>query len=322
MRTRRALLAAVLAWGALLTACGTTEAPTGPAPEASGPPVTVVDSRGEEVHLDHPARRVAATEWNAAEYLVSLGVMPAAVADVQGYREYSSAAPLDASVADIGTRGEPSIDTLGSLDLDLVVVTSGLPEGALAQIESKVPVIVVPGGNAQDPIGAMFGNVDLIARATGTKTAAARLKSEFDAKIEQGRAAVQQAGMAGRPVAFADGYVNAGSVTIRPYTGGSLVGAVFDRIGLPSAWRMPGDPSYGMAQTDVEGLTQLGDVPFWYSGSSGDPFAENLATNPIWTNLPFVRRGEVHRLPDALWTFGGPKSMERFVDAAVAAVRE
>lgn len=321
MRTRRAFIVTALALAATSTACGTTEAPTGPAPEAGGPPVSVVDSRGEEVRLDHPAKRVAATEWNAAEYLVSLGVMPTAISDVRGYGRYSTAAPLDASVADIGTRGEPSIDALGSLDLDLVVVTGDLPEGALAQIEAKVPVIVIPGGNAQDPIGAMFGNVDLLAKATGTENAAARLKSEFDAKIEQGRTAVQQAGMSGKPVAFADAYVNAGSVTIRPYTSGSLVGSVFDGIGLPSAWRMEGDPAYGLAQTDVEGLTTLGDVPFWYNATSGDPFAENLAGNPIWTSLPFVRRGEVHHLPGPLWTFGGPKSMERFVDAAIAAVQ-
>ncbi|TWF93332.1 iron-siderophore ABC transporter substrate-binding protein [Saccharopolyspora dendranthemae] len=321
MRTRRAFIATVVTLAAASSACGTTEAPAGPAPEASGPPVSVVDSRGKEVRLEHPAARVAATEWNAAEYLVSLGVMPAAVSDVRGYGEYSSAAPLDASVADIGTRGEPSIDALGSLDLDLVVVTGDLPEGALEQIEAKVPVVVIPGGNAQDPIGSMFSNVDLIAQATGTQDAAARLKSEFDAKVQAGRAAVRQAGMSGRPVAFADAYATAGSVTIRPYTRGSLVGAVFERIGLPTAWEMEGDPAYGLAQTDVEGLTKLGDVPFWYNATSGDPFAENLAGNPIWTNLPFVQKGEVHLLPGELWTFGGPKSMERFVDAAIAAVQ-
>jgi iron complex transport system substrate-binding protein len=49
-------------------------------------------------------------------------------------------------------------------------------------------------------------------------------------------------------------------------------------------------------------------------------FGGDLAKNAIWKNLPFVKSGSVHRLPDGIWMFGGPKSTEQFFDATVQAV--
>lgn len=324
MRTTRLIIGLLVSVMLAVSGCGTTEEPTTGAEKSSGAPITVVDSRGKSVRLDGPAKRVAATEWNGVENLVSLGVMPVGVSDIKGYGHWVSAAPLDGTPKDIGTRGEPSLDTLGSLGLDLVVVTDSLTEGALKQIEAKVPVIVLKGGNARDPIGSMFTNLDMIAKATGTEDQAARLKSAFDAKLAKGKAEVRRLGAAGQQVAFADAYVESGDVSIRPFTSGSLVADVFRRIGLRSPWKVKGDPVYGLGTIDVEGLTKLPDVRFWYmaNSSEGDPFADKLADNAVWKNLPFVKSGKVQRLPDSLWMFGGPKSMEQYVDAAVNALKK
>ncbi|WP_103349054.1 iron-siderophore ABC transporter substrate-binding protein [Amycolatopsis sp. CA-128772] len=322
MRITRMLLGLSAAATFFVAGCGTTEAPTSNAAATAGAPITVVDARGKEVKLPGPAKRVAATEWNAVEHLVSLGVMPVGVSDVKGYGQWVSAEKLDGTPKDIGTRGEPSLDTLSSLGLDLVVVTDSVTEGALEQIEAKVPVVVINGGNAKDPIAGMYAGLDVIARATGTEARAAQLKTEFDRKLSEGRAAVEKLGALGRKVAFSDANVTSGSVGIRPFTKGALVSAVFARLGLETAWPMEGDAVYGLAQADVEGLTKLPDVHFWYiaNDAEGDPYRQQLAGNAIWTNLPFVKSGKVHRFPDSLWMFGGPKSMAQFADAAVAAL--
>jgi iron complex transport system substrate-binding protein len=324
MRTTRVIIGLSAVAALFAAGCGTTEEAGGTDKAAAGgDPVTVTDSRGKEVRLDAPAKRVAATEWNGVEHLVSLGVMPVAVSDVKGYGQWASAAPLDGTPKDIGTRGEPSIDTLGSLDLDLVVVTDSLTEGALEQIEARIPVIVIKGSDAKDSIGTMFSSLDMIAKATGTEDEAARLRSGFDAKIAEGKAEVDKLGLAGEKVAFSDAWVDAGTVSIRPFAKGSLVSDVLARIGLENPWPMAGDPAYGLAQADVEGLTQLGDVRFWYMANDafGDPYTDQLANNAIWKNLPFVKSGKVTRLPDSLWMFGGAKSMEQYVDAAVDALK-
>lgn len=309
-----------------LSACGTTEEAAGNTEEtaaSSGETITITDARGKEVVLDGPAERVAGTEWNVVENLVSLGVMPVGVSDIDGYNTWVSSAPLDDTVTDIGVRGEPSIDSLVALEPDLVLVTDQLVEGAIEQLEKTVPVIVVPGGDSSDNIGQMFENLDLIAKATGTEDQAAELKTNFETKLEEGRAAVEEAGAAGTPVAFSDAYVDAGSVSIRPFAAGSLVSDVLTELGFENAWEMEGDPVYGLAQTDVEGLTALPeDARFWYiaNDSFGDPYQKELADNAIWKSLPFVEAGNVERFPDSIWMFGGPTSMEQIIDSAVSAV--
>lgn len=315
-------LAAVLA----TAACGTTEDPDAAKDQpsaAAGEKITLTDSRGKEVVLDGPAERIAATEWNAVEHLVSLGVMPVGVSDIKGYGQWVSAEPLDDTPTDIGTRGEPSMDTLAKLDVDLVVVTDSLVEGALEKIEATTPVIVLAGGDVKDSIGEMWTNLDTLAKATGTEDRAAELREEFDQKVADARAAVAEAGADGSRVAFSDAWVDSGSVSIRPFAKGSLISDVLEELGLENAWSMEGDPVYGLAQADVEGLTELpADVRFWYIANNafGDPYTEELADNAIWKNLPFVKNGDVHRFPDSIWMFGGPGSMSQLIDAAVDAV--
>jgi len=260
-------------------------------------------------------------EWNVAEHAVSLGVMPVGVADVAGYGKWVKAEPLDGSVEDVGVRGEPSIDSIAALRPDLVLATDELPDTAVAQMERFAPVVFVAGGDAEDNLGQMRRNLELVATATGKQAEAAALLTAFDAKLAAGKAAL--AARAGQRFAFADGYVEGGQVSIRPYAEGSLLSAVTERLGMANAWTEPGDPVYGPGQTDVEGLTRLGDATFLYianDGDGGDPFTAVLGDNAVWRSLPFVQRSEVHRLPDGIWMFGGPTSMTQYVDAVVAAL--
>ena len=313
----------------LLSACGTTEPPAAPTPSAepappstASGPITLTDLRGTEVTLPDPATRLVALEWNVAEHAMSLGVMPVGVADVAGYRNWVKAEPLDASVADVGVRGEPSIDSIAALQPDLVLVTDELPETATAQLEAFVPVVIVSGGDARDGIGQMRRNLELVATATGKQAEAAALLAAFDAKLADGKARL--AARAGQPFVFADGYEEGSQISIRPFAKGSLLSDVTERLGLVNAWTEPGDPHYGLAQTDVEGLTAVGSADnFLYianDNDGGDPFGTGLAGNAVWKSLPFVQAGNVHRIPDGIWMFGGPTSMEQYVDAIVAAL--
>ncbi len=319
-----ALLAAALVL--TLSACGSVENPEARADSAPGStagPVTLTDARGKELTLDAPATEVVGLEWGVVENLVSLGVMPTGVADVKGYGNWVSSAPLDDDVKDVGMRGEPSVDALVGLNPDLVIATTDLPENVVEQIEQAVPVLVLRGASADDPIGQMRENLTLVAEAVGRTDKAEELLAGFDQTLADGARKVAEAGAAGRGFVLADGYLEGSTLSIRMFTADSLVGAVGNELGLKNAWTGEGDPDYGLAQTDVEGLTALGDVEFVYYDNAAvgeDPFQKGLAGNAIWASLPFVRGGNVHRLPDGIWMFGGPASTAQFIDALVAAV--
>lgn len=318
-----------------MTGCGTSEEPAAADPtptesgvaEAPSGPITITDARGKTITFEEPATRVGGTEWNVVEYAASLGVEPVAVSDIKGFKTWDSAVELSSDVTDIGTRGEPSLDTLAGLGLDVLFVTDSLVGDAVKQIEKQIPVVVVPGGDPADPVGSMWSNLDLVAQVTGTEEEAAALKASYDAKIAETSDAIAAAGLEGAPVAFSDAYEASGSISVRPYGEGSLLGGVLAEIGLGNAWsEIPGletDPIYGLATTDVEGLTQLSeDTLFWYIGTDDaeDIYSVTLKDDPIWTGLSFVKAGHVHRLPDRIWMFGGPASMMQFLDGVQAAV--
>lgn len=322
MRRLVPVLIAGLAAG-LLAACGTTEPPAGapPATTAAGGPVSFTDMRGKAIDLAAPATRIVALEWNVAEHAVSLGVMPVGVADIDGYSKWVKAEPLDASVKDVGVRGEPSVDSIAALRPDLILATDELPDSAVGQLEQLAPVAFVPGGANGDGYGQMERNLALVATATGTQAKATELMAALEATIAQGKTALAARG--GSSFMFADGWVEGGQVSIRPYGKGSLISDVTERLGMVNAWTEPGDPVYGLGQTDVEGLTKVGDPTFLYianDGDGGDPFATTLATNAVWTSLPFVKDGDTHRMPDGIWMFGGPTSMQQYVNAVVGAL--
>lgn len=327
--TRRAFAATTAAalTALVLAACGTTEDPADEAGAASGAPaagpVDITDERGP-LHLDAPAKAVVSLEWGLTENLVALGVKPIGQADVKGYNIWDRSAPIDASTPDVGTRGEPSLDAIAALKPDLVVTTKDLPENVIAQISKTTKVLTLRGSDGADPIGYMRKTVTTLAQATGTTPQGEKLLSDFDAKITGGRDALAKAGKTGAPFTLSDGWVESGNVSLRMYTPNSYFGGIAKELGLQNQWTTGGDKDYGLAQTDVEGLTKITNAQsaFLYiaNDTDGGDFTDALKNNAVWKQLTFVKDAKVERLPDGMWMFGGPASASTFVDAITAAL--
>ncbi|MFI7065915.1 ABC transporter substrate-binding protein [Kribbella sp. NPDC050124] len=321
MKRTTALLATALF---ALTACGTSEpATTDAGAQTTAEPVSVTDARGKKLDLKAPATKVVGLEWGAIENLITLGVMPAGVADVKGYTAWVTAEKLDASVQDVGTRGESSVDAIAALSPDLIITTTDESANSITQFEKIAPVLVIRGADAANAIPQMKTNLELIGSAVGKVDQAGQLNADFDKAVADGKQKIADAGKAGENFTMADGWKQGSTISIRMYTTGSLLGAVTTELGLKNGWTGAGDKDYGLAQTDLEGLTKLPDGNFLYianTADGGDVFGGDLAKNAIWKNLPFVKSNDVHRLPDGIWMFGGPKSTQQFIDAAVQAV--
>lgn len=322
MSRRAAAPIAILA-AVTLAACGTTEEPESDdtaVPSADAGPITLTDSRGKEVVLDDgPAEEVVALEWMEAENLVTLGVMPVGVADVEGYGTWVSAGPLDDTVTDVGTRQEPSIDSIVALEPDLIIMEAG--RGVQAkQLEEYAPVLVLEGSDASDNLNTMKENFVLIAEAIGKTDEAEAILEDFDAALADGAAALEDAGVAGDSFAMVDGWTDGGKVSIRPFGKGSQFSDLAEELGLENAWTGEVDEMWGLGQTDVEGLRKLGDVHFFYHAAGEDDWPQTLEGNAIWTNLDFVKNDKVYPLQPGTWTFGGPASSLQFVGQVVEAL--
>ncbi len=326
---RRALTAALTTAAAMvvLAACGTTEAPVpeqaaaSGTPSATATPVTVTDSRGKQVTFERPATRVVSLEWGETEMLAGLGVMPVGAADVKGYATWDTAVKLDASVKDVGDRQEPSVDSISALQPDLVLMESD-DAGLIDQLEKFVPVLVAKGSDAGDNLKRMRDDLNMIASAVGKTDVATRQIADFEAALAAGKQQIEAAGGGGKPFVMADGWKQGSTISVRLFGKGALVSDVAEQLGLKNGWSGKVDKDWGLGTTDVEGLSVLKDpdLRFFYSASDGvDVFTDGLQDNAIWKSLPFVEKKQVVKLPDGIWTFGGPLSCRQFADALVKA---
>ncbi|QAY70223.1 iron-siderophore ABC transporter substrate-binding protein [Xylanimonas protaetiae] len=333
LRTTASLVGAALLLPLALTACGTTDpgpAAAAPAAETSGDcagvttstgPVSLTDSFGRTVELDKPAERVAVLEWQQVEDVLTLCLSPVAVADVAGYTTWDDAERLPDGVADVGTRGEPNLDALYATDPDLVIVEAYTAQDEIiSTLEAyDVPVLATKGADAADPVATMVDTFDLIAQATGRTERAQAVVEEFEQHLADATAQIAAAQPEHTDFVYFDGWVDGGNVALRPFGQGSLVGELGEALGLTNAWTGEVDPAYGLGQSDIEGMTAVGDATLLYTGTKdadGDWTAE-LLKNPVWAGLPAVADARSHAFPEHLWTFGGPRSAEKIVDAYV-----
>lgn len=329
---KRTLLPALAATSLLaLSACGTSQPTTEAADSGSGTsgsaeagPITLTDAAGRKVELDAPAERVVVLEWQMVEDVLTLGLEPVGVADVEGYNTWDSAMPLDPDTQDVGKRGEPNLDAIYATDPDLVITEVYGPDDAVVEQleEYDVPVLATLGADTEDPIGQMEETLDLIAQATGREDEADAAMADFEAALEEGRAAIEAADPETTEFAFFDAYAQGSTVAIRPFGQGSWIGEIGEALGLTNAWEGEVDAAYGLGTTDVEGLAEVDDALVLHTATQSETWLPQLAENRVWTNADFVEEDRLRAFPERVWTFGGPRSGEQVVDAFVAAVTD
>lgn len=335
MKTRSIAAALTAPLALLLVACGTTDTSEGgDAPKAndsvdcasdetatSTDPVSLTDSYGRTVELDKPAERVAVLEWQQIEDVLTLCLTPVAVADAEGFATWDTAEELPEGVADVGTRGEPNLETLFGTEPDLVIVEAYTADDEIIKQLEKydVPVLATKGADGKDPIANMLGTFELIAQATGREERAEVVVDDFEDSLAEAKKTIADADVATTDFVYFDGWIQGGNVAIRPFGQGSLIGELGEELGLTNAWTGDVDPAYGLGQTDIEGMSELGDATFFYTGTT-DPAGDvnaALAENAVWKKIPAVADGRAHAFPEGIWTFGGPRSAQQIIDAYV-----
>ena len=311
----------------LLAACGTTDAPaaaetTPTAPAASGP-ITVTDGRGKEVTLDAPATKVVSLEWNTTEDVITLGVQPVGVADVAGYTSWVTAAPITGDPIDVGTRTEPSLESIAQAEPDLIIgIIGSVPESAIEQVEQIAPVVLLTGADASRPIELMKENFDITAKLLGKEAEAAAVLADLDAAVAAAKQQIADAGKADAPFTLSYIYAEGNSFSLRMHGPGSQAIAWASQVGLTPAWTEAGDEGWGLSTLDLEGLTRLPEgTEFGYWGNSHtDAPVADLADNTLWLSLDFVKNDRVHRMGVGIWIYGGPASAKQWIADIVGAV--
>lgn len=268
-----------------------------------------------------PARpkRIVVLEFMFAEDLAALGITPVGMADPTYYPVWIGYDDARlASVPDIGTRQEPSLEAIAAAKPDLILGVGLRHAPIFAALERIAPTVLFKYGPNFTEDGARVTQLDwgrkilrTIGCLTDREAAARAVEAEVDAGFARDAQRLAQAGRRGEQVAWLqelglpDRYW--------AFTGNSTAAGVAHALGL-DLW--PAEPTReGTSYVTSEDLLKKPNltVLFVSATEAGVPLATKL-DSPIWRFVPARSAGRVGLVERNIWGFGGPMSALRMAD--------
>lgn len=279
---------------------------------------TITHTLGD-TEIPGDVKNIVVLEWTYVEDLLALGVQPAGVADITGYKKWYGALDqkLDDAVVDVGTRQEPSIETIMSLDPDLIIGVKFRHEAIYDQLSDIAPTLIFnpyPEEGQGDQFAEMEGTFKLIAEAVGKQEEGEKVLAELNAALEANKAKIEAAGKGNHEIVMTQAWSTDGVASFRLFTDNSMAMAILNKIGLVNAHKDEAFQIYGYSETSLEGLTKTQQASLLYTiGADDTIFSELLPSNEVYKELQFVKENRVYDL-DGIWPFGGPLSAENLSD--------
>ncbi len=284
-------------------------------------PLTIDHALGA-LELEGIPTRIVVLEWTYAEDLLALGIQPAGVADIDGYRKWVNIEPqLAADVTDVGTRQEPSLETIAALEPDLIIGVQFRHEPIYDDLSDIAPTLIFnpyPGEDGPNQFDEMRHTFLAIAEAVGREDQGRDVLAALDEIFETAQDELTEAGYGDREFVLAQAFTSQDVPQIRLFTDNAMAVQILESIGLENAWDT-GFEQYGFSTVGVEALANVETADFFYVVQDDDNVFENqLRDNPVWRNLAFVRDDRAYPLGGDTWLFGGPLSTELVVEKVVS----
>lgn len=298
---------------------------SGPAEPTADETVTIEHTTGNTT-IEGTPERVVALEWNLVEDLLALGIQPVGVADIDGYEKWVKAKPaLSDNVTDVGTRQEPSLESIADLNPDLILGVQFRHEPIYDQLSKIVPTLLFdpyPAQDETDQYDRVRDNFQTVAKAVDRTQRAQATIEDLNRTFDQARQRLAQANATGQPVTLAQAFTQEGSPTLRLFTDNALAIQVLERLGLDNAWE-GGFQTYGFSTVGLESLERVENATFLYVAQpDDDPINGTYSDDPVWENLTFVQQERVYPLGSDVWLFGGPLSAGYLAESTAETLEE
>lgn len=194
-------------------------------------------------------------------------------------------------IVNVGDIAEPDLETIASLQPDLIVSLRFRHEAIYDQLSGIAPTVLSP----HDSEGWREGFL-VFADALNRNEAAPAVVEAFEARVAE-----LQAGL-GDAIDQTVSVIRVLTGQVRSYQASSFSGTVLAAVGLQRPASQQGTEDTWLEQA-TETLNEVdADVLFvtLWSGSTEEDLNQ-LLDNPLWATLPVVQANRVYQVPDAYW---------------------
>lgn len=260
-------------------------------------------------------QRVVTLENSMTEAVVTLGVQPVGVADIELYNALVNIpVELSEDAVDVGSRREPNLEAITALNPDLIIAASFRVTENYDELNAIAPTLAFAGSENLEVMSDFFTS---IAHALNREAEAEQILADMNQHFAEATAAIETADLDNTRFVLSQTWYEDEAFTFRLFTDNAMPVEILTQIGLENAWDAEVNPD-GFTVVGIETLGDLTEANFLFiTDPDSAPFYEE---SPLWNSLPFVQSGAAYRLNDDLWLFGGPLSAERLVDVVLQAL--
>lgn len=317
---RGMLLVLITACVLIVASCGqqpqstTTDKPAGSTePKASVQPsnsgeYTVKHAMGETKMTGTPKKVVVLTN-EGTEAVLSLGIKP--VGAVKSFT--STGAWYDHIKSDmegvqiVGDENQPNLELIASLKPDLIIGNKLRQEKVYQQLSAIAPTVF-----SEKLMGDWQVNFRVYAEALNKKAEGDKIIGDFEKRITTFKE------KAGDKLNSKVSIVRFMPGKVRIYMKDTFSGVVLKKLGFQRP--APQDQEKFADDVQKERIPDMnGDVLFYFTYENdkgeGNKIEQEWLNDPLWKNIDVVKKGNVHKVSDAVWnTAGGIKAANLLLD--------
>lgn len=262
-----------------------------------------------QVQLDKPPEKVIALDWALTETVLSLGVNPIGVADVQGYQSWVKKPELNDFAMDVGSRREPNLELITELKPDVILISQHMLS-MYEKLNAIAPTLVYTVySNKKMPLVSAKEITLQLGKLLNKEQLAQDVIVKTEQRLSDNGDKIRRIQSNNKPLLFIR-FIN--DKTVRVHSEGSLAQATIDEMRLVNAWQEVTN-MWGFTTAGFEALAQHQQSNVLIFGPLKEAEKEQLTQSALWQAMAFTRSNLVYELP-AIWTFGGLISAQRFSD--------
>ena len=270
---------------------------------------TITHEAGKTKVPEKP-KKVVALEFSFVDALDELGITPVGIAQ-ENKTDVSGLLGKDISFTEVGTRQQPNLEVISSLQPDLIIGDFNRHKGIYKQLQEIAPTIILKSRNAT-----YEENIDsfkTIAEAVGkTKQMDDRL-ALHEERLEAAKKKVDPKD--DRKVMV--GVFRADSLTAHGET--SFDGELLEKIGIENAVTKTAEPTVTIT---LEQMVKW-DPDVIFMAEADPKLLKEWKNNPLWNQITAVKNGEVYEVNRDLWTrYRGLDAAEQIVDEAIQLLKQ
>ncbi|MEK3719363.1 ABC transporter substrate-binding protein [Paenibacillus sp. FSL H8-0034] len=290
-----------------LAACGTsTTNPSGAAPQSNSAPaasttatpaptagtegkITVQDAQGT-VELAKKPVKIVTMDFSFTDALVTLGTLPIGVADDSSPDLFMDSVKSQLkNYTSVGSRYEPNIELISSLQPDLIIADLNKHKNALPQLKAIAPLLVLD--DSQADYNQMLKNYAIIAKAVGKEEEGKKRLAEHQTKIDAVKKKLTNTNLRVLPAVT-------NSKGFYAHSDHSFGGSFLMLLGFTD----PVKNTAANPQLTLEQLVEANPQAMFLLPSEKETIVNQWETNPLWKQIDAVANKKVFTVERRDWS--------------------